>query len=131
MKTCPRCGTDNPDYVTACQKCRINLEWALAHPDVARAEPYGDTSQLAPQTNRPTSAGAGIVQVTLGFLATGCSLAAGYVVYQAASWIDRSASVSAVQATQVYSEATATLLVIVCVLLMFNVWMQILGAAHK
>jgi len=30
---CPRCGTANPDTATNCENCRINLKFALEHPE--------------------------------------------------------------------------------------------------
>ncbi len=30
--TCPRCGTENPDGRINCQKCGIDLRWALENP---------------------------------------------------------------------------------------------------
>jgi hypothetical protein len=31
--TCPKCGTENPADATICQKCRIDLKFALEHPE--------------------------------------------------------------------------------------------------
>lgn len=30
---CPKCGTENPANTMNCRNCRINLQFALEHPD--------------------------------------------------------------------------------------------------
>jgi hypothetical protein len=34
--TCPKCGTENPANAMNCKKCKVNLKFALANPDVAK-----------------------------------------------------------------------------------------------
>jgi len=42
--TCPRCGTENPASAVNCRDCRVNLRFALEHP-----EQLGGTKLEAPQ----------------------------------------------------------------------------------
>ena len=46
--TCPKCGTENPADATICQKCRIDLKFALEHPEMVEPLKQRETIRKAP-----------------------------------------------------------------------------------
>jgi hypothetical protein len=41
--TCPKCGTENPASATNCRDCRVNLRFALEHPDQIESAKHAAT----------------------------------------------------------------------------------------
>jgi hypothetical protein len=67
---CPKCGTENPAIAMNCKNCRINLQFALEHPEeIERLKlettPRAETSTQPAVTQRATSI---LVRIVLGAL---------------------------------------------------------------
>jgi hypothetical protein len=55
--TCPKCGTENPADAKNCENCRINLKFALQHPDeiehIKQEETRREQVALEPEVLQP------------------------------------------------------------------------------
>jgi len=71
--TCPKCGTENPSSATNCSQCRINLRFAIEHPDEierTKSEAAQREQDSTPQAAQQGATGA-IVGALLLLLACG------------------------------------------------------------
>lgn len=55
---CPKCGTENPANTMNCKQCRINLQFAVEHPDQIESAKSEVTQQEEDSTQQTVSIGA-------------------------------------------------------------------------
>jgi hypothetical protein len=55
---CPKCGTENDAKVMNCIQCRINLQFAIEHPDQIESAKFEVTQQDKDSTQQTVSKGA-------------------------------------------------------------------------
>ncbi len=57
MLVCPKCGTENSDNAMNCRNCRINLRFALEHPDQIEGAKHAATPRDEAPTQQAASQG--------------------------------------------------------------------------
>ena len=106
---CPKCGTSNPEHLKQCMKCKTVLVQAPKTPAVApKAE--------APRARQSSGGSGGMSSLLAGLGFGGALLVAGWVVLTMADIQDME-MLSAIQVTQLYTQASFWVLVIIAMLL--------------
>jgi hypothetical protein len=64
---CPKCGTENPVSAMNCKRCRINLRFAMEHPEQIERVKLEATQREEDSTQQAISQGATSILARVGF----------------------------------------------------------------